>query len=166
MLKFINKLHLYIYIILYIVFGIIGYFNTNDVTDGQITHNSSFSTFFFHNVNYGLLLTIGALSLGFLTLILHCANSYILGSVIKENILDNQTVLEILQALPHGLFEIPALYFFFNIGLSTLTIIIKYLLKENFYYNFYQYTIFIVKNLIFGVLLLVFAALAEAYISL
>lgn len=112
-----------------------------------------------------MLLAIGALSLGLLTLILHCANSYILGSVIKENILDNQTILEILQSLPHGLFEIPALYFFFNIGLSILKITIKYLLNENFYCDFYQYTIFIFKNLILGGLLLVLAGLTEAYIS-
>lgn len=67
----------------------------------------------------------------------------------------------ILYNLTHGLLEIPAIYFFYRIGIKSFKIIISFLIINNYKFKFYDEIKEMLKLFLYGVVFLFGAALVE-----
>src|SRR5699024_12179493 len=100
-------------------------------------------------------------SFGLTTIFFISINAYVLGQAIKGAVLLGNDWVFILYNLTHGLLEIPAIYFFYRIGIKSFKIIISFLIINNYKLNFYDEIKEILKLIYYGYVFLFGAALVE-----
>lgn len=150
------------FVCLHIFFAILGFFNSSSKPDANfIDIENSPHVYFFNNFMYSLILMSGMISFGLITVFLLSLNAFILGEAINNALLLGNDVTFVIYNLLHGLIELPALYFFYMIGITPLIVSIKYVLLDGYRFNFYNEIKRVIKYFTYGTLLLLIAAVIE-----
>ncbi|MEI4790681.1 stage II sporulation protein M [Bacillus sp. FJAT-53060] len=161
---FINKIRLsavsIFFIILHVVFGVIGFILTKKAPSDVMYVEDSVYLYFTNNFLYCMVLVVGVVTAGLLTTFLIATNAYLLGVTMKGALLLGHDVGYILYHILHGVIELPAIYFFYKIGIYPVSLFLKYFVvgnKFDFWIDIYT----VIKNFIFGTVLLLLAAVIE-----
>lgn len=93
----------------------------------------SFPTYLFHNAPILLLLAVGALTGGLVTLLVLMSNGIVEGSVLAVAHSNGELSDALGAVLPHALFEIPAMTLASAVGFAPLSIIVRLSLKRTVY---------------------------------
>ncbi|WML41612.1 stage II sporulation protein M [Neobacillus sp. OS1-2] len=166
-----NKKYLLITIIIFLVVFYISYFGFSEIlkddikdmegTDYKEFKVDSFLDFFINNSKVFLCTALG---LGFITFFSLLYQAYSLGMLYSLWIHQGLSIKTFaLLTIPHGIFEIPALFIAGAIGFRSFTLLIHYLRKKDLDYrkNFEQ----ISYNLILMIFLTFLAALVEYFVT-
>ncbi|MFD0770713.1 stage II sporulation protein M [Bacillus sp. CGMCC 1.60114] len=167
-----NRKYLITTIIIFLIVFYISYIAFTDIlnTEGNgggggseykdFTVNS-FLDFFINNAKVFVLMSVGFGVITFISLVYQAYSLGMLYSVWLHEGLSFKTFA--LLTIPHGIFEIPALFIAGSIGFRSLTLIIQYLKRKelNYQKEFEQ----IVYNLILVIFLTFLAAIVEFYVT-
>lgn len=154
-----------VFVFIHIFFATLGYLSSTSTSGQFIEIENSILTYFINNFLYSLILVSGFVSFGLITVFMLSINSYILGEAIKGALLLGNDITYILFNLMHGLFEIPALYFFYKMGIAPLEISLKHFFSKRYKFSFYEEARNIGKNFASGTALLFAAAVLEYFIA-
>lgn len=162
---FINKIRLsavsiFLFIILHVVFGGIGFILTKKAPSDVIYVEDSIYLYFTNNFLYCMVLVAGVVTAGLLTTFLIASNAYLLGVTMKGALLLGHDVGYIFYHILHGVIELPAIYFFFKIGIYPVILFLKYFVLGN-KFDFWKDVYTVIKNFIYGTVLLFLAAVVE-----
>lgn len=86
--------------------------------------------FFVNNLRVVLFLLFGGITLGVVTILVLFTNGLIIGSAVASSVQTVPLQSALLLTVPHGLFELPALWLAGAAGLRLPLRIVRYLLKE------------------------------------
>ncbi|MGF9964053.1 stage II sporulation protein M [Bacillus rhizoplanae] len=166
-----NRKYLITTIIIFLIVFYISYIAFTDIlnTEGNGGGGSeykdftvtSFLDFFINNAKVFVLMSVGFGVITFISLVYQAYSLGMLYSVWLHEGLSFKTFA--LLTIPHGIFEIPALFIAGSIGFRSLTLIIQYLRRKELNYRkeFEQ----IVYNLILVIFLTFLAAIVEFYVT-
>lgn len=145
-----NKNFIYVIILLFIFSIFIGYFFPQLFSDyinemlKQIVEKTKdmdviklFLFIFENNLKTSFMGMLLGIAFGFFPLLLSFFNGYILGYVSK-GVIENEGALTLTKLLPHGIFELPAIFISFGLGLKLGFVLLSNIKnkKKEFFSNF------------------------------
>ncbi len=129
----------------------------------SLNDNKKFWSIFGHNLSLGYILAAGAISLGIITIIIFILNSLSFGFISCFEIKKVGVLKYLSLILPHGIFEIPAMFYFTLAGMVPILVILNKIKKNNKKPKYY-FVVYL-KYCCFGTILMFIAALVEAFIT-
>lgn len=162
---FINKVRLpafsaIVFIFLHVVFGVIGFILTKKAPSDVMYVEDNVYLYFNNNFLYCMVLVVGFVTAGLLTTFLIASNAYLLGVTMKGALLSGHDIGYILYHILHGVIELPAIYFFFKIGIYPVSLFLKYFIFDH-KFDFWRDIYTAIRYFIYGTVLLLLAAVLE-----
>jgi stage II sporulation protein M len=132
------------------------------------TYHNAFSMIFFNNFQASLVMIVSGITFGVLPILLISFNGFLLGIVLamaSHTSGQNPFLLFVTHILPHGIFELPAIFLASSLGLRLGWLIIRSLFRlEGSKEAWKQYALRLQSFLAVITILLIVAALVEAYL--
>jgi stage II sporulation protein M len=131
------------------------------------TYHNAFSMIFFNNLQASLVMIASGITFGLLPILLISFNGFLLGivlSVASHSAGQNPLQLFVTHILPHGIFELPAVFLASALGLRLGILIIRSLFLQGNKEAWKQFAFRLQSLLVLITGLLIVAALVEAYL--
>ncbi|MDE0641099.1 stage II sporulation protein M [Bacillus sp. CNPSo 3703] len=148
------------FILLHVVFGVIGFIITKKAPSDVMYVEDSVFLYFTNNFLYCMVLVVGVVTAGLLTTFLIASNAYLLGVTMKGALLLGHDIGYVLYHILHGVIELPAIYFFFKIGIYPVSLFLKYFVFDH-RFDFWRDIYTVIRYFTYGTALLLLAAVVE-----